>query len=265
MHESRANGIGFVAGRWPLDRGLPTVVFIHGSGGTSVLWHAQVEALADRMNTIALDLPGHGRSYGEGMSSVEEYAARVKGFIESIEVPRPIPCGLSIGGAIVLQLLLENQEDYEAGILVNSGARLRVLPLIFEAIENDYEGFVNATYTGGVSENTDPSRIKPLVESMAECPPAVALGDFRACDSFDVMERISEIEIPVLVLTASEDKMTPVKYGRYLAEHISPASIVSIEDAGHLSPMEKPEEVTRAIGDFVESLNQVSPARGCER
>jgi pimeloyl-ACP methyl ester carboxylesterase len=254
MLELEANGIGFVAGRWPLDRDLPTVVFIHGSGATSVLWHAQVEALADKMNTVAPDLPGHGRSAGVGMSSIEEYAVEVEGFIESIEAPRPIPCGLSIGGAIVLQLLLEDQRKYEAGIIVNSGARLRVLPLIFEAIENDYESFVNASYTGGVSENTDPSMIKPLVDSMAECPGTVALGDFRACDSFDVMERLAEIDIPVLVLTASEDRMTPVKYGRYLADHIKSASIVNIEDAGHLSPMEKPEEVTRAILEFVESL-----------
>jgi len=254
MHELKANGIGFVAGHWPLNPDLHTVVFIHGSGGTSVLWHAQVEALAEKMNAVALDLPGHGRSDGEGMSSVEDYAARVEDFIASIEAPQPILCGLSIGGAIVLQLLLEKQEKYKAGILVNSGARLRVLPLIFEAINNDYEGFVNASYTGGASEKTDPSMIKPLVDSMAECPPVVTLGDFRACDSFDVMERISEIDVPVQVLTASEDRMTPVKYGRYLADHIRNASIKNIEDAGHFLPMEKPEEVTQVILVFVESL-----------
>lgn len=254
MHELKINGIGFVAGRWPLDQGLPTVIFIHGSGGTSVLWHAQVEALADSMNAIALDLPGHGRSDGEGMSRIEEYSAGVRDFIESIKAPQPIPCGLSIGGAIVLQLLLENKGKYKAGILVNSGARLRVLPLIFEAIEKDYESFVSASYTGGASEKTDPLRIKPLVDSMAECPPGITRGDFAACDSFDVMERLAEIDAPVLVLTASEDRMTPAKYGKYLADHVKNSSITNIEDAGHFSPMEKPEEVTRALLAFVESL-----------
>ncbi len=254
MEELKSCGIGFTAARWPLDEGLPTVVFIHGSGGTGVLWKAQVEALAERMNTVALDLPGRGRSGGEGLGSIEEYAARVADFIESIEAPRPIPCGLSIGGGIALQLLLENRGKYEAGILVNSGARLRVLPLIFEVIEKDYEGFVNATYTGGISEKTDPSSIEPLIECMAGCRPQVALGDFRACDSFDVMERLPEIDVPVLVLTASDDRMTPVKYGRYLADHIREATIVNIEDAGHLSPMEKPEEVSRAVLEFIESL-----------
>lgn len=256
MHESKADGVAFTAGRWPLASGRPTVVFIHGSGETSILWREQVEALADGFNTVTIDLPGHGGSGGEGLESMAEYAGRVASFVESIDAPRPVPCGLSLGGGIAIQLLLDHPGRYEAGIIVNSGARLRVLPLILETIESDYEGFVNATYSGGISEKTDRSLIEPLVDAMAACPPSVALGDFRACDSFDVMERLGEIEVPVLVLTASDDRMTPVKYGTYLAEHIRTASLVNIEDAGHLSPMEKPEAVSRAIRGFVESLGE---------
>lgn len=218
------------------------------------MWHAQVEALAERMNTVALDLPGHGASGGGGMDCVEDYAASVDAFVAAIEAPTPIPCGLSIGGAIVLRLLLDAPQRYTAGILVNSGARLRVMPMIFEALEKDIEGFINASYAFSASEKTDPSRVRPLVDCMAACPPTVTLGDFRACDSFDVMERVAEIEVPVLVLTASDDRMTPGKYGAYLADRIEGSSLVNIEDAGHLSPMEKPLEVTRAIADFVSSL-----------
>jgi len=193
MYESKVGGIGFVAGRWPLDRDLLTIVFIHGSGGSSVLWHAQVEALADGMNTIALDLPGHGRSDGEGFSCVEDYAAAA-------------------------------------------------------------EGFIDLSRTFSISGKTDPSKVEPLVESMAACSPGVALGDFKACDAFAVMERVAEIEVPVLVLTASDDNLTPVKYGTFLADRLGNSFIVNIADAGHLSPMEKPEEVTRAILEFVLSL-----------
>jgi pimeloyl-ACP methyl ester carboxylesterase len=251
MHESTIGDTAFIAGRWPLDPGLPTVVFVHGSGGSSVLWRAQVEALAEEMNTVALDLPGHGASGGKGTASVAGYAAAVEGFISALRPPRPIPCGLSLGGAIVLHLLLEGKGKYEAAILANTGARLRVLPLIFETIQRDYEAFVAGTRSMSISSKTDPRRIEPLLESMAACPPEVALGDFRACDAFDVMERLGEIAVPVLVLTASDDRLTPVKYGNYLAEHIPNSRLVYIEDAGHLSPMERPEEVTRAIRDFV--------------
>jgi len=128
------------------------------------------------------------------------------------------------------------------------------MPLIFETLEKDFEGFINASYTVSISEKTDHAKVKPLVDSMAQCPPAVTRGDFSACDSFDVMGRLGEVAAPVLIITASDDKMTPLKYGAFLADRIEGSSLVVIADAGHLSPMEKPEEVTRAIRDFVLSL-----------
>jgi pimeloyl-ACP methyl ester carboxylesterase len=107
-------------------------------------------------------------------------------------------------------------------------------------------------YTMGISKKTDPEKIRSLVEKMEKCPPEVAKGDFTACNNFNVMDRLDKIKIPVLVLTASDDQMTPPKFGDYIARQINGASIVNIEDAGHLSPLEKPAEVTKAILDFLE-------------
>jgi len=254
MHEGKIGDIAFEAGRWPLDRQRPTVVFVHGSGGTRILWHEQVHALAETANTVALDLPGHGRSGGSGRTHVRDYARDVASFVASLQAPRPVPCGLSIGGAIALELLIDPAERFAAGILVNTGARLRVAPLIFEALDSDYAGFVDSMYTMGASPNTDRARIRPLAEAMAGCPAGVTRGDFEACNEFDVMERLEEIRKPVLVLTASEDRLTPEKYGAFLAERIPHASLVGIGDAGHLSPLEQPEAVNQALRTFLESL-----------
>ena len=131
MIENKAGKIAYVAGRWPLDPEKPTIVFIHGSGGSSALWENQVDALKTHVNTIAIDLPGHGKSSGPGLDRVEDYSAAVADFIETAGIPAPIPCGLSIGGAIVLQLILEHKTRFKAAILVNTGARLRVMPSTF--------------------------------------------------------------------------------------------------------------------------------------
>ena len=64
------DGIGFAAGRWPLDQDRPTLVFIHGSGGSHALWQGQVDAMLAVANTIAVDLPGHGASRGPGCDRV---------------------------------------------------------------------------------------------------------------------------------------------------------------------------------------------------
>ena len=254
MKNIKINDIEFSTGSWPLRPNLGTVVFLHGSGGTNILWQHQVEALSDKLNTIAINLPGHGNSDGKGMDRVEDYAKNVSTFIKSIDVSHPVICGLSIGGAIVLQLLIDEPENYRGGIIFNAGAKLKVMPLIFEMIEKDYQGFVNSMYTFGISQKTDPAKLKSLADSMAVCPPDVTRSDFNACNTFDVMDQLNKINAPVLVLTASDDQLTPIKYGQFLAEHIKNATLSNIEDAGHLSPVERPEEVARTIHDFIATI-----------
>ncbi len=77
-------------------------------------------------------------------------------------------------------------------------------------------------------------------------------GDFRACDHFDVTGRLSKIVLPVLVLTAEDDQLTPPASGEFLAKNIDRAIRVHIMDAGHIAPMEKPEAVNRTIIEFLD-------------
>jgi pimeloyl-ACP methyl ester carboxylesterase len=226
-------------------------MFIHGSGGSSALWENQVDALKTHVNTIAIDLPGHGKSTGPGLDRVEDYSAAVADFIETAGIPVPIPCGLSIGGAIVLQLILEHKARYKAAILVNTGARLRVMPAILETIKKDYERYLSTIPAFAASEKTDPRKLSSLMADMAKCNPETAFGDFKACDRFDVIDKLSAIIAPVLILTAEDDKLTPPKFGVYMKEHIRNASMANIKDAGHLSPLEQPEAFNRAVTDFL--------------
>ena len=106
MEERKLGGFGFIADSWPLDADKPTIVFLHGSGGSSHFWKAQVEGLAERVNTVALDLPGHGRSGNDGKNTIGDYARIAVEFVDALDMPNPIISGLSMGGAIVQQLLL---------------------------------------------------------------------------------------------------------------------------------------------------------------
>jgi pimeloyl-ACP methyl ester carboxylesterase len=251
MVRREANGIAYVSSGWPLDGAKPTLIFIHGAGGSHVLWQGQVDGLAGKVNAVAIDLPGHGDSKGDGMGTIEDYARAMADFIRAIEAPKPVPCGLSMGGAITQQLLLDHPDACCAGILIGTGARLRVQPLILKTVEEDFSGYVDSFLAFAASEKTDPERLRPISEATARGKPQVALGDFKACDAFDVMERLPSIEVPVLVITSEEDKLTPPKYGIFLEETIKTASRVHIQDAGHLVPAEKPAEVNQVILDFL--------------
>ena len=252
MEYRKTNGIGYLAGEWPLDPAKSTLVFIHGSGGSSAFWTAQVEALAERVNTVALDLPGHGQSGGNGHDRIEDYARAVVDFISAIEAPRPIPCGLSLGGAIAQQLLLDFPDLFKAGILISTGSKLKVAPEIFDAIEKDVKSYVDMMVKLVTSKSTDPDRVKSFKDDTARCSPDILIQDFRACDRFDVMQHVGSITSPVLVVTAEDDLVTPPKYGDFLKTSIAKACRVHIMEAGHIVTMEKPEEVNRAIIKFLD-------------
>ena len=251
MDNRKAGGIGFVAGDWPLDPDKYTLVFIHGAASSNIFWESQVKSLSGNINTVAIDLPGHGLTKGPGMKKISDYAGSVIDFIDLINPPNPVPCGLSMGGAVAQHLLVNYTDRFSAGILINTGARLKVMPLIFETIEKNYSDFIDFLYKFAVSENNRSKDLSQKVRASLKCLPEVASDDFYACDSFDVMGQLNMITVPVLVLTANDDRITPLKYGSYINESINNSQLVSIKDAGHLSPLEKPGEVNRVISEFL--------------
>jgi len=256
MEKHSSDGISFTAGNWPVDADRATLLFIHGSGETGLLWENQVAALAPDYNTIAVDLPGHGDSDGPGLDTIAGYAAAVMAFVDKTGLANLVPCGLSIGGAIVQQLLLEHADRLRAGILVSTGARLRVMPQIFETIEKDYQQFVAMSRMFAASPHTPAAVLEPLLQVTARCNPSVTAGDFRACDRFDVMARLGEIARPVLIISGADDQLTPPKYSDFLEKNIAGAIRCRIPEAGHVVPVEKPEAVNQAIRGFLERISK---------
>ena len=253
MQERKTGAIGYLAGKWPLDPRKATLVFIHGAGSHGYFWQSQMGALSDRANVVALDLPGHGRSDGPAMDTIAEYARAVNGFLGEIEAPKPVPCGFSLGGAIAQQLLMEFPQSYSAGILMGTGVRMKVGPVIFETIEKDFDEFVELLCKLAASRKTDPEQILFFREELSRSNPHVVGADFRACDRFDAGAGLTSVGVPVLIITAEDDILTPAKYGDVLEDKIRRAQRVHIMDAGHLMVLEKPEEINHAIIEFMDT------------
>jgi pimeloyl-ACP methyl ester carboxylesterase len=252
MEARKVNGMGYMTAKWPLDPARATLVFIHGAGGSGDFWQAQVEGLTGRANTIAVDLPGHGTSDGGTKDRIEDYARAVADFMKAMEVPNPILCGFSMGGAVTQQILLDYPDLARAVILICSGATLKVHPAIFESIQNDYNGFVDFISKLAASPKTDPEVVRPFREDFLRLKAEAAYRDFQACNHFDVTERLSSIAVPVLVVTAEEDKLTPPQNGEALVMGIKNANRAHINGAGHVVAIEKSDEVNQTILEFLD-------------
>jgi len=236
------------------------LLFIHGAGGNSKIWERQIKFFG---NAIAIDLPGHG--VGEGKKTIEEYVEEVKKFCDENNLKNLVIIGHSMGGAIALEFALNHIEYLKALVLVCTGAKLRVAPIIFETLKTNYAQAVElvADYVLG-DKATDEIKMK-VKEEMRNMSPQVVYSDFEACDKFNVMDRLNEIKVPTLIICGSKDKLTPLKYAKYLRDNIQNSKLKIIR-AGHMVMLEKPDEFNEKLEGFIKELNKLAKkSRGIEK
>lgn len=252
----------------------PLLLFIHGAGHTGAKWRHQVAQLGGRYFVMAVDLPGHGLSAGPaendgGVVSVAGYGAFVADLWAAIrgrwpEVAAHVVIGHSMGGAAAIEYALSRPADLAGLVLVATGARLRVHPDFLAALgRGEYPlELVAAAFGPGAP----PELLRQELEEAGQVAAWVRRQDFLACDAFDRMGEVGEIAVPTAVITGERDRLTPLKFGRYLAEQIPGADMVVIGGAGHMVMLEKPQEVSAAIDRFVAGLPQrrVQPDRNPE-
>jgi pimeloyl-ACP methyl ester carboxylesterase len=230
------------------------IVFLHGAGGSHHTFRDQWAGLKGVVRLVIPDLPGHGRSGGTPPESVDAYAAWVVDFLKEIGLDRFILAGHSMGGAVALQAALGGLKGLEALVLLGTGARLRISPVIFEGIGERFPQFAPELVGWMTSAASSDLLREDVTSDVLSTRPATFLADFHACNAFDVMNRLDAIRVPTLVISGDDDRLTPLKYGEYLAVNIPGAVLKIIHGAGHLAMLEKAAEVNAVITSFVHSL-----------
>lgn len=235
------------------DNPYPPVLLIHGAGGTHLDWSPHIRKLPEA-NAIALDLNGHGKSDGDGHNTIQDYAQDIMAVIDALHLEPVIICGQSMGGAIAQHLALYYPEYIAGMILITTGAKLQVHPDIIGKILTNYEQVVQLLITWYWSDDIDEQTRQLSYNQLMRISPQIVYGDYQACNDFDLREQLTQIHTPTLVVGATEDKMTPVKYSQYLAKNLPNAELVIIKETGHMAHLEKPLKVREAMQNWLVRL-----------
>lgn len=253
-----ANGrqISYWTGRKGILEGRETVLFIHGAGGKQYSWSYQKAYFEKEFNPIVIELPGHGGSGGEGEQEIVRYAEHVEAFLKALGVHKAFLVGHSMGGAIVQTLALSHPEMIKGIVLVGTGARLKVLPMILNGIKDDFEGTVRRVSQFAYSRNASATLIERGIAEMLQSRAEVLYGDYLACDRFDLMNEIEKITLPTLILCGEDDQLAPVKYSQFLQSRITGSKMEILSNAGHMVMMEAPQAFNEKIERFIEETIQ---------
>jgi pimeloyl-ACP methyl ester carboxylesterase len=235
----------------------PPLVLIHGAGGMHLYWPPEIRRLRGYC-VYAIDLPGHGKSaMCDGQQTIGDYASYIVHWLESIHIRRAVFIGHSMGSAIALALAIHHPE-YVVGLgLLGAGARLRVSPelLTYAADLTTFYKATNLLVTCSFSPSASPRLVELASKRTEEVRQSVLYGDLLACDRFDVMDRLGEIQQNTLVVCGADDLMTPVRYAQYLSSSVPNARLSVIPDAGHMVMLEQPHLVASSLLSFLSDIS----------
>ena len=259
--------------------GEKTLLFIHGLSSNLQSWNKNVSKLKNNYRCIALDLPGYGKSTKNSSTySLKEYADFLNSFIEKKNLQDVILIGHSMGGQVAVQTVLAAQDNFKKLILI--------APAGIETFSDDEAKLMKATYTAAIVENSSAEQIRNNFKmnfhqfpedaefmikeriAMKEAEDMkiyskVVVNNIHAMLDEPVIERLAEIEIPVLMIYGKNDLLIPNTYFhpsqdinslvQDAEERISDLKVKLISEAGHFVNFEKSEEVNKEISEFLKN------------
>jgi pimeloyl-ACP methyl ester carboxylesterase len=237
------------------DLNRPPVILLHGAGGDHLSWPPQIRRL-EGWSVFAPDLPGHGKSEGAGRHSVTEYAVDVIAFLDALQIRQAVIVGISMGSAIALQLALKYPERVAGLGLFGGGPKMRVAPAVLETAgnENTFESAVDMINENCFSVHAPKNLVQLSKKRMMNMRPAVLLGDFLACNEFDVTGHLGQIDHPALIMCGAGDRMMPIKFSEALRDGIANSQLCVLENAGHMVMLEQTDSVVELLQQFLVSL-----------
>ena len=230
----------------------PPLVLVHGAGGSHLHWPAHLRRLGGAP-VYAFDLPGHGHSGGAGYSSIAEYSNLLAAWRQALALPPFVLAGHSMGSAIALSFALNHPDDLAGLVLIGASSRLPVAPAILDGIQQDFDATSELITSLCYGPATSPAKRQKNVEFLRKVGSQVLLGDYLACNGFDITDRLAELRTPTLIIGAIHDKMTPAKLSERLQQRIT-GSELHLLDCGHMIPIEQPQQTTTLIGAFLTRL-----------
>jgi pimeloyl-ACP methyl ester carboxylesterase len=256
----------------PFDSALPCVVFIHGAQLDHSVWILQSRFLAHHGHAVlALDLPGHGRSDGPPVASVEEMAARIAAALAPLASPRLLLAGHSMGSLIALELAQRLPARVAGVALLGTAAPMRVSDALLAATRDDPAAAMDMINVWSHSPVVAPFAPRPgcpapgfnivwqnlrLMQRIAAVNGADVLPtDFAACNAYDgALGAARALQCPALFIVGSRDQMTPPKAAQSLIGACARAQVVTLADTGHAMMTENPDGVRRALASFAQTV-----------
>jgi 3-oxoadipate enol-lactonase len=242
------------------------VVLLHGFPFNRTMWSEQIEALIPRHRVLAPDLRGHGETTAtNGPATMEDMAGDVAGLMEKLNISRAAVCGLSMGGYVALALYRMFPLRARALVLADTRpgaddeeAQANREVQARKALQEGMAGIADAMLPKLLSPKTvarNPNVVARVREMILKTSPEGAAAALRGmAQRRNQTSFLSRVVTPALITVGREDMITPLAESELMHKEIGGSRLVIIEDAGHVSNLEQPEQFNQALTKFLREL-----------
>jgi len=242
------------------DTALPSVAFVHGTALDHSVWELQSRSLAHHgYNVLALDLPGHGRSRGAPLETIEALADWVTAALAALSIARATLVGHSMGALVALDCAARHADRVDAVSLLGIALPMAVSDQLLDAARTDaHDAFDMINLWGharGVQIGANPSpgmwMSGGALRLLERARPGVVYRDLCAANDYQAgLERARGLRCPVQIIRGRGDRMAPPHLTRAIIEALSDATVTDL-DCGHMLMNERPGEVLDTLTRFL--------------
>lgn len=243
------------------------VILLHGLGSSCQDWSSQTKVLQSNYQVIAVDLRGHGQSSKpSGPYTIKALAQDIECFLDTLGIQQCHIIGISMGGMIAFQLAVDHPDRLWSFTAINSGPHLvvdswKMHVLIKQRLLVTQLFGMRATGWLIMRKLFPKPQQQALrqsgIEKWAKNNKAAYLSAFKALINWSVEALLNNIKCPVLIL-ASDHDYTPISMKAAYCQQIPNATLVVIENSGHASPLDQPEQVNQALLHFLKQHQHLS-------
>lgn len=247
----------------PFDPSKPSVVFIHGAANDHSVWTLQARYFAHHgWNAMAVDLPGHGKSFGEAKTSVAAYADWIIDLFDHGGIGKVALVGHSMGSLIALDCAARYGGRVTQVALLGASAPMPVSDALLDAARHrPAEAFDLLNIWGhapqlkwGRNPTPGTSSMMAYRRLLEQSRPGVLAADLAVCHGFLPDDAFfSRIAAPVLVVAGTHDLMTPPKSAQGLSARFAGGRYLLLEGTGHALMQEAPGKTLDALKGFLKS------------
>lgn len=243
-----------------LDPSLPTLVFLHGALNDHSVWSQMADRLARHgLNVLAPDLPGHGRSAGPALDSVEALADWLPALLDAAGVETALLAGHSMGSLVALETAYRTPQRVRGLALLGTAAPMRVSSALLASTRDDEAAAIDMVSQWSHAQPALREASRQLMRQVAaHGQPQLLHLDLAACNAYAHGEAaMGALDCPVHFILGSLDKMTPPRAAQALTAAARHGTVVNVE-AGHAMMAEQPQAVLDALLAFARAATPAS-------